>query len=171
MAKPSPVFFKIHPNIFENDKFRRISSQTFHDWVKLLAHAVKQESDGFISLNAALDIAREDSIDDLLERGLLDHAQFNKLMGVPEVVLTIEEKRKELDNKINTEKENRYLVVGFVIHDYTDHQTSKEQIEATRAENRKKSQRNRNRLKQISETASRESENDPINGVQGGVDE
>ena len=147
MARKSPYFAKIHPNLFESDKFRKMNPQTFLDWVRILLHCVRNESDGFISLIAARDLAQDESIRDLIERNLLDPARLDKSTDVPEVVpealpegvSTIEEKKIELE-------ENRKLFIsGYLIHDYTDHQTPKADIEARRDIERKKSQARRNK--------------------------
>ena len=149
MTKKSPFFAKIHPNLFENDKFRNIPPQAFLDWVQILLHCVRNESDGFISFLAAEDIAEEISIRELLERNLLDRARFNKLLDVPEVlpdvlprgVLTIEESREE------KEENKKLFISGYLIHNYTDHQTSKAEIESRREIERKKSQARRNQAR------------------------
>lgn len=145
MTKKSPFFAKIHPNIFENDKFRNIDPQTFLDWTRIILHCVRNESDGFISVPATNDLVKEKSIRDLLDRDLLEFARFNKLRGVPEVltegVLQIEE------NTLKKEESKRNFIVGFRIHDYTDHQTAKADIESRREIERKKSQARRNQAR------------------------
>ena len=153
MTKKSPFFAKIHPNLFENDKFRNIPPKAFLDWMQLLLHCVRNESDGFVSILAAQDLADENSIKELLERNLLDKARFNKKLDVPEVlprvlpevlnrgVLTIEESREEIEEK------KKLFVLGYLIHDYTDHQTSKAEIEVRREIERNKSQARRNQTR------------------------
>ena len=160
MARPSPIFVRIHPLIFEHDKFRQLDPRAFQDWMELLTFSARQESDGFVSKSAALDYASMDSIEELIKRNLLDRARMDKSTCIPEVlpevlptgVSTIEENRIEIEDNI------KGFTIGYVIHDYTDHQTSKAEIESRREVERQKSQARRNKAKLKAPSALKESE-------------
>ena len=136
----SPIFAKIHANLFENDKFRGISPGTFLDWMKLALYCVRNETDGFISLLGARDLLREESQSELLSRGLLDHALLNTVTG--EIQFLSESEWNPSGTNFNSSsrdradsKKNKFRD-GFVMHDYTDWQTSKAYINAKRKADR-----------------------------------
>lgn len=136
----SPIFGKIYANLFENDKFRGIPPEAGWEWVKLLLYCVRNETDGFISLIGARDLLKEDSLTELLSRGLLDHALLNT--DTSEIQFLSESEWNPNGTNFNSSsrdredsKKNKFKD-GFVMHDYTDWQTSKAYINAKRKADR-----------------------------------
>jgi len=141
----SPIFAKVAANLFDNDKFRGITPGTFKDWVRLMLFCVRNESDGFISRAGANDELSQESICEMITLGLLHEANLNTVTG--QITFCAESQRKSAgSNEESSSRDNsEYIQVnlkhGYVMHDYTDHQTPKAYIEDKRRRDRERKQK------------------------------